>query len=179
MAISATQIFEHHPECYGAQVTELLRSGRDPFRLPNLHFTREAAESMAINRISGGAVILAGAGMCTGGRVRHHLKHNLWRDQCSVVFVGYAAPGTLARSIIDGAQNVRIFDEDVRVRASIHTINGFSAHADRDELLAWHRCVAPPLTFLVHGEESVMRQFASSVTNTRVEMPSRGESFDI
>lgn len=179
LAISATQIFERHPECYGAALAELFRQGRDPFQLPVLHFTRETADSIAINRISGGAVILAGAGMCTGGRIRHHLRHNLWRDQCSVVFVGYAARGTLARSIIDGEKRVRIFDEDVRVRANIHTINGFSAHADRDELLTWQQRIAPARTFLVHGEESVMREFASRLQHTQVEMPSQGQSFEI
>ena len=101
MAISATQIFRRHPECYDSEALQVLKSGSDPFNLPGLHFTREAAESMAINKISGGAVIIAGSGMCTGGRIRHHLKHNLWRKESSVVFVGYAAHGTLARRIID------------------------------------------------------------------------------
>ncbi len=179
MAISATEIFQRHPECYEAGVAALFREGRDPFQLPGLHFTRDAAESLVINRFSGGAVILAGAGMCTGGRIRHHLKHNLWRKQCSVVFVGYAARGTLARSIIDGATSVRIFDEDIRVRASVHTINGFSAHADRDELLAWHRRIAPSMTFLVHGDDEVMQHFASLLQNTRIERPQLGQTFEL
>jgi metallo-beta-lactamase family protein len=179
MAISATAIFEHHPECFGAELAAQFRDGRDPFHLPGLHFTRDAADSMAINRFSGGAVIMAGSGMCSGGRIRHHLKHNLWRENCSVVFVGYAAEGTLARSIIDGAKSVRIFGEDISVRAAIHTINGFSAHADRDELLAWHRQTAAPLTFLVHGEETVMADFAGRLESTRVEMPVLGQSFEL
>jgi metallo-beta-lactamase family protein len=146
MAISATEIFERHPECYEPHIAELFREGRDPFQLPGLHFTRETAESIAINRISGGAIIMAGSGMCTGGRVRHHLKQHLWRKDSSIVFVGYAAHGTLARIIIDGAQQVRIFGDEIRVRAHIHTINGFSAHADQAELLAWWFAVGgPPL----------------------------------
>jgi len=172
MAISATAIFERHRECYDAETLALFRAGRDPLRVPGLHFTRETQESMAINRISGGAVIMAGAGMCTGGRVRHHLKHNLWREESSVVFVGFAASGTLARSIIDGAKQVRIFGEEIPVRATIHTINGFSAHADKAELLAWHQRIGGPArTFLVHGEPQTMRQFAAELRHTRVEIP--------
>ncbi|OYV75667.1 MAG: MBL fold metallo-hydrolase [Chromatiales bacterium 21-64-14] len=179
MAIAATEIFERHPECYEAQTAEWFRSGRDPFHLPGLHFTRESAASMALNRIAGGAVILAGSGMCTGGRVRHHLKHNLWRADASVVFVGYAARGTLARRIVDGAKSVHLFGEEIPVRARVHTINGFSAHADRDELLAWHRRVAPARTFLVHGEEEVMRAFAERLQGTAIEMPAFGQSFKL
>jgi metallo-beta-lactamase family protein len=153
MAISATEIFRRHPEGYEPEVKELFANGGDPFALPGLHFTRETAESMALNRIGGGAVILAGSGMCTGGRVLHHLKHNLWRSDSSIVFVGFAAHGTLARRIIDGAPAVRIFREDIPVRAKIHTIGGFSAHADRNELLAWWQATGDPdLTVLVHGD---------------------------
>jgi len=180
MAISATEIFERHPECYDAEVAELFREGRDPFHLPGLHFTRETAESIALNRLGGGAVIMAGSGMCTGGRVRHHLKHNLWRKESSVIFVGYAAEHTMARHIIDGAKEVRIFGEDIPVNAKIHTINGFSAHADQAELLAWHQKLGKPeRTFLVHGEEKVMQHFAKRLSHTKVEMPTLGESFDL
>ncbi|HEX7407786.1 MAG TPA: MBL fold metallo-hydrolase [Candidatus Binatia bacterium] len=180
MAISATAIFERHPECYDAETTALFRAGRDPLSLPGLHFTRETQESMALNRINGGAVIMAGSGMCTGGRVRHHLKHNLWRADSSIVFVGYAANGTLARLIIDGAKQVRLFGEDIPVRASIHTINGFSAHADQAELLSWHQQIGNPgRTFLVHGERETMRQFAGHLSNTRVEMPALHQEFEL
>jgi len=172
MAISATQIFERHPECFDAETLKVSHDGGDPFDLPELHFTRETSESMAINQITGGAVIMAGSGMCTGGRVRHHLKHNLWSKRNSIVFVGYAAQGTLARRIVDGAERVRIYGEDIRVRASVHTIGGFSAHADQAELLAWHQQTGnPKTTFLVHGEEDSMRAFAKKLKNTQVEMP--------
>ena len=180
MAISATEIFERHPECYEADVAELFGEGRDPFHLPGLHFTRETAESIALNEVTGGAVILAGSGMCTGGRVRHHLRHNLWRKESSVIFVGYAANGTLARQIVDGAKKVRIYGEEIPVRAKIYTINGFSAHADQAELLAWHQKIgAPERTFLVHGEEEVMSGFALKLQNTKVEMPKLGQSFTL
>lgn len=179
MAISATEIFERHPECYETEVAELFREGRDPFQLPGLHFIRETAESIALNRVSG-AVILAGSGMCTGGRVRHHLRHNIWREESSIVFVGFAAIGTLARKIVDGAKQVRIFGEEIPVRAKIHTINGFSAHADQAELLAWHKLIGTPKqTFLVHGEAETMSLFAAKLKNTHVEMPNLGQSFTL
>jgi len=178
MAISATRIFERHPECYDAETLKVSSDGGDPFNLPGLHFTRETAESMAINQIDGGAVIMAGSGMCTGGRVRHHLKHNLWNRKNSVVFVGYAAHGTLARRIIDGEEQVRIFGEDIPVRASIHTIGGFSAHADQAELLGWHQHTGhPETTFLVHGEEESMAVFAKKLKGTQVEMPGLHQSY--
>ena len=172
MAISATEIFRRHPECFDKETYALFQDGRDPFQLPGLHFTRETAESMALNQIHGGAVIMAGSGMCTGGRVRHHLKHNLWRKESSVIFVGYAARGTLARQIIDGAKTVKIFGEVIPVEASIYTIGGFSAHADCDELYAWHAKTGHPrLTVLVHGEEEAMTAFAKRLGNAQVAMP--------
>ncbi len=151
MAISATEIFRRHPECFDDDFREQLQHG-DPFAMPGLHFTRETSESMAINNIDSGAIILAGSGMCNGGRIRHHLKHNLWRERSSVVFVGYAAEGTLARRIVDGAANVPIFNEHIPVRAQVWTINGFSAHADQLSLLAWLGDAPRRKVFLVHGE---------------------------
>ncbi len=171
MALTATEIFGRHPECYDAATRALFREARDPFHLPGLRLTRQASESMAINRIRGGAIIMAGSGMCTGGRVRHHLRHHLGRAESSVVFVGYAARGTLARHIIDGARTVSIFGEEIPVRARIHTINGFSAHADQAELLAWHERVAPERTFLVHGDQEAMQHFDRQLRRSRVEMP--------
>jgi metallo-beta-lactamase family protein len=180
MAISATAVFGRHPECYDEETAQIFREGRDPLRLPGLSLTRGTQDSMAINKIHGGAVIMAGSGMCTGGRVRHHLIHNLSRPQSSIVFVGYAAHGTLARRIIDGNDRVRIFGDDISVKAAIHTINGFSAHADQGELLAWHRKTGDPeRTFLVHGEEETMGRFAALLKNTRIDMPAIHESFEL
>ncbi len=172
MAISATEIFRRHPECYDTKTLEVSDDGNDPFDLPGLHFTRETAESMAINMIDSGAIIMAGSGMCTGGRIRHHLKHNLWNKRNSIVFVGFAAQGTLARRIVDGAERVKIFGEEIPVKADVYTIGGFSAHADQGELLAWHKQTGDPATtFLVHGEEKSMQVFAHKLKNTKVEMP--------
>jgi len=180
MAISATRIFERHPECFDTEALDLSKDGKDPFNLPGLHFTRETADSMAINRIDGGAVIMAGSGMCTGGRVRHHLKHNLWNRRNSVVFVGFAAHGTLARRIVDGAKRVSIFGDEIDVQASIHTIGGFSAHADQAELLAWHAKTGnPKTTYLVHGEEKSMQALAQKIANSHVEMPQLHQQYEL
>jgi metallo-beta-lactamase family protein len=176
MAISATEIFRKHPECYGPDMARLFAAGVDPFGPPGLRFCRETSESIALNAIRGGAVILAGSGMCTGGRVRHHLRRNLDRKDCSVIFVGFAAEGTLARQIIDGARHVTIFGESLPVRARIYTINGFSAHADQAELLAWRQKANPRRTFLVHGEEASMRAFAEKIGGDSVETPAFGQS---
>ena len=178
MAISATEIFRRHHECYDDATREEFKGKRDPFALPGLRFTRDTAESIALNRLVGGAVIMAGSGMCTGGRVRHHLRHNLWRRDSSVVFVGYAAPGTLARILIDGAKTIRLFGDEISVNAHLYTINGFSAHADRDELLAWHRALKPKHTILVHGEERAMISFARALDKTEVTMPRKGDVFE-
>jgi metallo-beta-lactamase family protein len=179
MAISATEIFRRHPECLEPATAKLFREGNDPFDLPGLHFSRETAESIAINNVHGGAIIMAGSGMCTGGRVRHHLQHNLGRADSSVVFVGYAAVGTLARRIIDGAKQVTIFGENIPVRARIYTINGFSAHADEAELLTWQKQTGAKRTFLVHGEEDTMKQFAAHLGGADVEMPLPNQVFEI
>ncbi|RDI99440.1 MBL fold metallo-hydrolase [Dyella solisilvae] len=151
MAISATDVFRRHPECFDEEFAATLRQD-DPFSMPNLRFSRDASDSMAINRIEGGAIIMAGSGMCNGGRVRHHLRHNLWRERSGIVFVGYAAEGTLARRIINGARRVSIFGEDIAVNARVWTINGFSAHAGRDELISWLGSHPRRTVFLVHGE---------------------------
>lgn len=179
MAISATEIFRRYPDSFEPDAAKLFQEGHDPLKLPALHFTRETADSIAINAIKGGAIIMAGSGMCTGGRIRHHLRNNLGRDASSVVFVGFAANGTLGRRIIDGAKEVNILGETIQVRARIYTINGFSAHADQAELLSWNKQTGAKRTFLVHGEEATMSQFASKLSGSCVEMPAPDQSFDL
>ena len=180
MAISATQIFRRHPECYRPEIRSLFAEGRDPFKLPELEFVREASESIALNQIRSGAVIMAGSGMCTGGRVRHHLRHNLAHSDCSVIFVGYAAEGTLARIIIDGARKVRLFGREIPVRAKIHTINGFSAHAGKAELLDWHAQLGRVArTFLVHGEPQAMKALGRHLKHTQVDMPELHQGYEL
>lgn len=153
MAISATEIFRRHPECFDDGFLDELRHG-DPFAMPGLHFTRETAESMAINSVDSGAIILAGSGMCNGGRIRHHLRNNLADARNHIVFVGYQASGTLGRLLVDGVPTVKLFDERIPVRAQRHTVGGLSAHADQAGLLEWYGAIAnhPPV-WLVHGED--------------------------
>jgi metallo-beta-lactamase family protein len=121
--------------------------------LPNLKLCRTVEESMAINRIADGVIVIAGSGMCTGGRIVHHLKHNLPRRQCDVVFTGFQAAGTLGRAIVDGRHEVHIHGAPVRVAARVHTLGGFSAHGDQADLLRWYSgLVGQPPVWLVHGE---------------------------
>ena len=180
MAISATQIYRRHPDSLKPELAAQLLQGHDPFGLPDLHFVEESSESMALNAIRSGAVIMAGSGMCTGGRVRHHLRHNLGHADCSIIFVGFAAKGTLARSIIDGARTVRLFGDDIPVRAQVHTINGFSAHAGRSDLIDWHgRTGKPEVTFLVHGEAEARAALATGIGSGRVEQPVLHQRYDL
>ncbi|HXE30243.1 MAG TPA: MBL fold metallo-hydrolase [Terriglobales bacterium] len=152
MAISATDIFRHHPECVNAETAGWLASGRDPFAVPGLHMTRDTQASIAINSARG-AIIMAGSGMASGGRILHHLQHNLGDPGNSVIFVGYAAAGTVARQIIDGAHTVHLYGDVVPVRAQVTTIGGFSAHADHDDLIRWVRSAGTDAQiYLVHGE---------------------------
>lgn len=180
MAISATEIFVHHAESLKPEAAALFQEGQDPLHVPGLHVTREAADSMTINKIKSGAVIMAGSGMATGGRVRHHLKHNLWRPESSILFVGYAAVGTPARAIMNGAKSIRLFDEDIAVKARIYSIAGFSAHADQNGLLAWRNAISGvETTFLVHGEVPAMQAFAKLLTGSRVELPASNQAFEL
>jgi metallo-beta-lactamase family protein len=180
MAVAATEIFEHHVESYNGHLAGFFKRGEDPFNFSGLKMIRERADSMAINGVTGGAVIMAGSGMCTGGRVMHHLRHNLWKENATVIFVGYAAAGTLARQIIDGTRSVTIFGEEVPVRARIHTINGFSAHADQNELMVWHRSISgKQATFLVHGERPAMKALAAHLPGSRIEMPTLHQVFEL
>jgi len=151
MAIEATAIYSGFRRLYRA---EIFRDGQNWPALPNFAATRSSDESMALNRIESGAIIIAGSGMCTGGRIRHHLKHNVWRPECHVVMIGFQAQGTLGRKLVDKAPWIRLWQETIRVNASIHTVGGLSAHADQDGLLDWYgNFRSNPPVYLVHGEE--------------------------
>ncbi|MEW6409135.1 MAG: MBL fold metallo-hydrolase [Nitrospirota bacterium] len=164
LAEEATEIYLSHPECFDEEAFSLLTKGSLGGDAMRIHFTKDVTESQAINRIDSGAIIIAGSGMCEGGRIRHHLKHNLWRKECSIVFVGFQASGTLGRTIVDGAERVHIFGEDIAIKSGIHTLGGFSAHADRDELLGWiGNFKNTPEVIVVHGEESVSLNFAGFI----------------
>jgi metallo-beta-lactamase family protein len=137
LAIKATEIFRKNKKYYDEQARVIVDQGFDPFDMPNLHFTPTTEESIAINEKSGSAIIIAASGMCTAGRIKHHLKHNLWRPGASIIIVGFQAQGTTGRKIVDGEKKVKIFREDVAVKAKVFTIGGFSAHADQGGLLEW------------------------------------------
>lgn len=167
LAISITRVFMRHKRCLREGVRgELLD-------FPYLEFTRSVEESKAINDYKGRAVIIAGNGMCSGGRILHHLKHRLWDDRNSVIFVGFQAEGTLGRKIVEGDKKVRIFNETVVVRAKIYTINGFSSHAGRTELFDWvSRAIGEnSKVFLVHGEERAAGSFATLLKEKLNENP--------
>jgi metallo-beta-lactamase family protein len=155
MAIDASAVYWRHPEVFDEEAAALRNRSRAMPPLPNLSFCRSVDESVAINRMADGAIVIAGSGMCTGGRIVHHLKHNLARPECHIVFTGFQAEGTLGRAIVDGREEVRIHGSPVRVAARVHTLGGFSAHGDQADLLRWYDGVkGRPPVWLVHGERS-------------------------
>lgn len=164
MAISATEVFKRHPECFDEEARRFLERNPDPFNLPNLTYSRTKDDSKAINDIASGAVVLAGSGMCNGGRILHHLKNNLGRKECGFAIINFAPRGTLARNIIDGKSPVKIFGVEVPVNAKIYTIGGFSAHAGQDELLSWQRATNnPDITFLTHGDPRALAALSKKI----------------
>lgn len=182
MAIEATEVYAWHWRLYDKEAAQARSQNGDPFSPPDLHLSRTPNQSMAINKIRSGALIIAGSGMCTGGRIKHHLKHNLWRNDCHVIIVGFQAQGTLGRALVDGARHVRLWGETIRVGAKIHTVGGLSAHADQGELLRWYEGFdgRPPVV-LVHGEEDAMRILGDVLheRGAKVSRPRRGEVLKI
>ncbi len=155
MAQAATDVFCNHYEYYDQETKDLADLlGKCPLHISGLVYSRSAEESMEINNVRSGAIIISASGMCDAGRVKHHLKHNLWRPECTVLLVGYQARGTLGRQLLEGAKRVRIHGEEVAVRASIRSLEGFTAHADQSGLIAWLRCfqARPSTVFVTHGE---------------------------
>ncbi|MBU2499224.1 MAG: MBL fold metallo-hydrolase [Proteobacteria bacterium] len=164
LAIKATQIFRKNKKYYDEEARAIVDQGYDPFDMPNLLFTESTEESIAINKRSGSAIVIAGSGMCTAGRIKHHLKHNLWREGTSLVIVGFQAKGTTGRKIVDGAKQVKIFGENVSVKAKVFTIGGFSAHADQDDLVHWvGHFESNPKVFLIHGETTASDALARRI----------------
>jgi metallo-beta-lactamase family protein len=182
MAVSITEVFEHHPELFDKEMIRLMRQKKSPFDFRGLNLVRTAEESKAINRIKGTVIIIAGSGMCTGGRIKHHLVTNMSKKESTILFAGYQAVGTLGREIVDGAKQVRILGQRYPVRARVAQINGFSAHADRDGLLKWLSSLrrSPRRLFVTHGESSVSQHFAALVkdkTGWEVTVPEYQEEF--
>jgi metallo-beta-lactamase family protein len=173
LAIKATEIFKQNKKYYDEETAEIVKNGNDPFSLPNLHYTETTEESMAINERRGSAIVIAGNGMCTAGRIKHHLKHNLWREGASIVIAGFQANGSTGRKIVEGYKTVKVFGNDVAVKARVFTIGGFSAHADQNDLLEWvgNFTESKPKVFIVHGEAEVCEEFAGLV-NSRLGLQS-------
>lgn len=179
MAIKVTRIFKKHPELFDEEMTDRVEDGESLFDLPGLTMSRTRRDSQAINQIRGSAVIIAGAGMCTGGRIKYHLRQNITRPESTILFVGYQAVGTLGRRIIEGDKEVRILGKTYPVQADVKQIHGFSAHADRDELLKWLTHMKQPKhVFITHGEEGVSESFADYVykqTGWKTSVPKHGD----
>jgi metallo-beta-lactamase family protein len=166
LAIKATEIFRRNRRYYDEAAQEILQNGFDPFDMPNLRLTSTTTESMKINELRGPAIIISANGMCTAGRIKHHLKHNLWRAGASIVIVGFQAQGSTGRQIVDGAKTVTIFGEKIAVRAKVFTIGGLSAHGDQADLLRWighFTEKSRPRVFVIHGEQTSSEAFATAV----------------
>ena len=182
LAVSATQVFRNNLDCFDEEAREYIKNGDNPLDFPGLQFTQSSEESKALNDRKESMMIISASGMCEAGRIKHHLKHNLWRKECSVIFVGYQAAGTLGRRLVDGAKKVRIFGEEITVNARIEMIEGFSGHADKNGLLDWvkHYTKKPKNIFIIHGEEEAMNEFSGVLSNELgidTIIPNRGESF--
>jgi metallo-beta-lactamase family protein len=184
MAIRVTEVFNDHPEMLDDKMRALLANHDSPFDFKGLKMTRTTRESKAINSIRGTVIVIAGSGMCTGGRIKHHLINNISRPESTILFVGYQAQGTLGRLILDGARQVRIFGEMVPVKARVERITGFSAHADRSELLRWAGALASPprRAFVIHGEPATAQRFAETLQKEKgwsAMVPAAGQAVEL
>ncbi|MEE4216623.1 MAG: MBL fold metallo-hydrolase, partial [Xanthomonadales bacterium] len=183
MAIEASKVYWEYTHLYDEEATRLrIENGGMPL-LPNLVLSRDTEESMAINRIRSGAVIIAGSGMCNGGRIIHHLKHNLERAETQVLIVGYQARGSLGRRLVNGEKSVRIYGREIPVNATIHTVGGLSAHGDQDDLARWYEYMEnrPPV-YLVHGEvesQLAFREYLNGRCGAEVHVPVPGTVLDL
>ena len=184
MAIEASRIYARHPELYDDEMVAYLKEGPLSQDLATLKLSATADDSKAINNCPGPCLIMAGAGMCTAGRILHHLRHNLWNPQSHVIIVGYQARGSLGRALVDGAKKVNIFGEPIAVKARIHTLGGFSAHAGQTDLLKWFGVIAPvkPRVILTHGENGPRTTLAQKITELhglKPLLPALGEVIEL
>ena len=184
LAVSATEIFRKNTDLFDDDVKEAMEKGDNPLEFPGLKFTQTVEESKALNESNEPAIILSASGMCEVGRIKHHLKHNIWNPNSTILFVGYQAPGTLGRKIVDGEKKVRIFGEEFSVNARIEYIEGYSGHADQEWLLnfVYSFYTKPKHIFLVHGEEEgqeVLKDKLEENTEIPVTIPSFGETYTL
>lgn len=164
MAINATEVYEKHTNLYDDEAAVMWKNHSIKSLLPNFSFSRTANQSMRLNTIQSGAIIIAGSGMCTGGRIKHHLKYNVWRKHCHIVITGFQARGTLGRQLVDGAGHIKLWGETLKVSAKVHTLGGLSAHADQAGLINWYKNFSnrPPVV-LVHGELAAMQSLQAAI----------------
>jgi metallo-beta-lactamase family protein len=184
MAIEATSIYTRNNELFDAEALEMVRSGELRRSLKCASRCAKPGESQALNKVKGPCLIMAGSGMCNGGRIMHHLRHNLPLPETEVLMVGFQSHGTLGRKLVDGAKSVKLFGEDVPVRASIHTMGGFSAHAGQNDLLDWFSVVAPsrPRTIITHGEDRARKVFGELIESRfglKTERPLLGDVIEV
>ena len=165
MAIKATEVFKKHPECYDKQIKQILDTGDNPFSFPGLKYSKTVEDSKSINQLNEPCIIIAGSGMCTGGRIKHHIKYHISNPKNTILFVGYQVPGTLGYYIKKGEKRVRLLGTEVDVNAKVESIESFSAHADYKELLTWLRNFSPKpkKAFIVHGDEEAANSFSKKV----------------
>ncbi|HAX97657.1 MAG TPA: MBL fold hydrolase [Candidatus Atribacteria bacterium] len=181
MGSKATEIYQKYMGLMAGEIQKQIFQGHDPFVLPGMSYVSSPDESRAINQIEK-AIVIAGSGMCTGGRIIHHLKHGLWKPNTDLIFVGYQARGTLGRLLVDGAKKIKLFGEEISVKAKINTINGFSAHADQDDLLKWSDYFQSNSTFIItHGEEEIAEAFGRILEKRgrAVMVPQLGDSIEL
>ena len=184
LAISATEIFKQNTDLFDDEIKEEMEKGDNPLEFPGLKFTQTADESKALNEMSESSIIISASGMCDVGRIKHHLKHNIWNPNSTILFVGYQAPGTLGYSIVNGAKKVTIFGEEFAVNARIEYIEGYSGHADQEWLMnfVYSFISKPTHIFLVHGEEEsqdVLRDKIVEETGIGVTIPEYGETYEL
>ncbi len=184
MATSATALYKRHRDLFDDDCWAIIDAGDGCLDFPGLRFTRDAKESMALNKSGDGLVVISAAGMCTGGRILHHLKHGLWREETHIVFVGYQAEGTLGRRLVEGAKSVRVMGEPIRVRAQVHTLNGFSAHAGQTELVEWLATLrdSGPRVLLTHGEDPQREALSAKIDEQlmlKAELPEWGHTVEL
>ena len=184
LAISATEIFKENMDLFDEETKEIIRNGDNPLEFPGLQFTRTPEESKELNEKQESSIIISASGMCEVGRIKHHLKHNLWNPNSTILFVGYQAPGTLGRKLVDGEKTVKIFGEEIAVNARIEYIEGYSGHADQEWLLNFvYSFIRKPKTiFLVHGEpegQIILKQKIQGTTEIPVIIPEYGEEYEL
>ena len=184
LAISATEVFKENMDLFNEETQKIINEGDNPLEFAGLKFTRTADESKALNASQESSIIISASGMCEVGRIKHHLKHHLWEKNSTILFVGYQAPGTLGRKLVDGAKEVKIFGEEIAVNARIEYIEGYSGHADQEWLLNFvYSFTNPPKhIFLVHGEpegQVVLKEKLEENTNIPITIPDFGESYEL